>query len=97
LRDAESAKGEDNDEREANLFAAELLMPAKFLTEDVKSIDLDLLSDSTVLDSLATKYKVSGQALTFRLANLGYINVESHLLLRQRESNHFAFVQDKMS
>lgn len=37
-------------------------MPAKFLTEDVKSIDLDLLSDSTVLDSLATKYKVSGQA-----------------------------------
>jgi Zn-dependent peptidase ImmA (M78 family) len=53
LRDAESAKGEDNDEREANLFAAELLMPAKFLTEDVKSIDLDLLSDSTVLDSLS--------------------------------------------
>ena len=75
LRDSESSKGEDNDEREANLFAAELLMPAKFLREDLKSIDLDLLSDSRVLDDLATKYKVSVQALTFRLANLGHINV----------------------
>ena len=36
LRDSESSKGEDNDEREANLFAAELLMPVKFLKEDLK-------------------------------------------------------------
>jgi Zn-dependent peptidase ImmA (M78 family) len=75
MRDSESARGEDDDEREANLFAAELLMPAKFLTNDLENIDLDLLSDSTVLVNLAKKYKVSVQALTFRLANLGYINV----------------------
>jgi len=75
LRDAESSKGEDNDEREANLFAAELLMPAKFLKRDLESLALDLLQDGSVLEKLAKKYKVSTQALTFRLANLGYIKL----------------------
>lgn len=75
LRDKESAKGEDNDEREANLFAAELLMPAKFLMSDLHGKNLDLLDDGDFLDKLAKKYKVSTQALTFRLANLGYIKL----------------------
>ena len=75
LRDPQSAKGEDNDEREANLFAAEFLMPAKFLTDDLKGKTLDLLGDSEFLVKLAKKYKVSVQALTFRLANLGYIKL----------------------
>src|SRR5258708_15060820 len=71
LRNSESAKGEDPEEREANLFAAELLMPAKFLKQDLYEQDLDLLGDSDVLAKLAKKYEVSVQALTFRLANLG--------------------------
>jgi Zn-dependent peptidase ImmA (M78 family) len=76
LRDSASSTGEDNDEREANFFAAELLMPAAFLTRDLKGENLDLLEgDSEVLEKLAKKYKVSIQALTFRLANLGYISV----------------------
>lgn len=75
LRDTQSAKGEDSDEREANLFAAELLMPAKFLMHDLNGKNLDLLADSSFLDGLARKYKVSTQALTFRLANLGYIKL----------------------
>ena len=75
LRNQESAKGEDNDEREANLFAAELLMPAKFLKSDLSGKNLDLLGDSVFLDRLAKKYEVSTQALTFRLANLGYIKL----------------------
>jgi Zn-dependent peptidase ImmA (M78 family) len=73
LRNTESAKGEDNDEREANLFAAELLMPVAFLREDLRGKDLDLLGDSEFLSKLAEKYKVSSQALTFRLTYLGYI------------------------
>ena len=73
LRDGESAKGEDNDEKEANLFAAELLIPAAFLADDLQGRDLDLLDDDEFLHKLAKKYKVSVQALTFRLANLGYI------------------------
>jgi IrrE N-terminal-like domain len=46
LRSSESSKGEDNDEREANLFAAELLMPAKFLREDLEGEELDLLENN---------------------------------------------------
>jgi len=75
LRSAESASGEDNDEKEANLFAAELLMPVAFLQQDLLGKDLDLLDDSDFLDKLARKYKVSVQALTFRLAYLRYITL----------------------
>jgi Zn-dependent peptidase ImmA (M78 family) len=75
LRSAESAKGEDNDEREANLFAAELLMPARFLEKDLRGKDLELLVESDYLERLARKYGVSVQALTFRLAYLDYISL----------------------
>ena len=67
--------GEDVEEREANLFAAELLMPAAFLKEDLLGKDVDLIGDSAFLQRLAKKYDVSVQALTFRLANLGYITL----------------------
>jgi Zn-dependent peptidase ImmA (M78 family) len=76
LRNSESSKGENNDEREANLFAAELLMPAELLREELESVgDIELLGGSEFLEKLATKYKVSVQALTFRLAYLGYIKL----------------------
>ncbi len=75
LRNSESARGEDNDEKEANLFAAELLMPAIFLREELDGKELDLLGDGNFLDRLAKKYKVSVQALTFRLAYLNYITL----------------------
>jgi Zn-dependent peptidase ImmA (M78 family) len=76
FRDQESATGEDDAEREANLFAAELLMPAGFLQKDVQGKDLDLLDvDDQFLGELAKRYKVSVQALTFRLANLGHIKL----------------------
>jgi Zn-dependent peptidase ImmA (M78 family) len=75
LRHRASSKGEDNDEREANLFAAELLMPAKFLRQELEEKDLDILEGSGFLHKLARKYKVSTEALTFRLANLGYITL----------------------
>jgi Zn-dependent peptidase ImmA (M78 family) len=73
LRNEDSSKGTNQEEVEANLFAAELLMPQSFLKEDLsKSDGLDLF-DEDVLKSLADKYQVSIQALTYRLANLGYI------------------------
>ncbi len=50
-------------------------MPAKFLEKDLEGVTLDLLDESGVLEKLAKKYKVSTQALTFRLANLGYIKL----------------------
>ena len=68
-----SGQGVDEAEREANLFAASLLMPEPFLKVDLLGTKfLDLLDDSDLLD-LARKYGVSTQALVNRLKNLGYI------------------------
>jgi Zn-dependent peptidase ImmA (M78 family) len=77
LRDEESSKGTDDDEREANLFAAELLMPKRFLETDIaKIVDLDLLDDDAdSLKTLAARYQVSAQALTYRLVNLDYVHL----------------------
>jgi Zn-dependent peptidase ImmA (M78 family) len=62
-------------EREANLFAAELLMPARFLERDSRIKRIDLLEgQSGVLEQVAEDYGVSVQALTYRLANLGLID-----------------------
>lgn len=74
-RNEDSSKGEDDSEKEANLFAAELLMPATFLEEDVASLECTNLLDEEVLHPLANKYCVSTQALTFRLAYLGYVQL----------------------
>lgn len=77
LRNPASATGESINEREANLFAAELLMPAKFLAKELRKKDFDLLEDEPLaLKSLAQKCGVSVQALTIRLHNLGYISHE---------------------
>lgn len=75
LRDGNSSKGESEEEKEANLFAAELLMPASFIQQDLAGVEgLDLEDDAAIAD-LAKKYGVSTQAMTFRLAYLGYIQL----------------------
>lgn len=75
LRGPLSKTGESKDEKEANYFAAELLMPAKMIERDFENKSLDLLNEDEYLGKLAKKYKVSIQALTFRLASLGYIRL----------------------
>jgi Zn-dependent peptidase ImmA (M78 family) len=73
LRDDVSSQGTDEAEREANFFAASILMPRRFLGEDlVHEESVDLLDDD-FLSNLARKYGVSAQALVNRLKNLGYI------------------------
>jgi Zn-dependent peptidase ImmA (M78 family) len=73
LRDDMSSQGTDEAEREANFFAASILMPRRFLEEDlVNEVSVDLLDDDFLLE-LARKYGVSAQALVNRLKNLGYI------------------------
>lgn len=74
-RDESSSQGKSEEEKEANLFAAELLMPVHFLQQDLATVGaLDLESDDTIAN-LAKKYKVSVQAMTFRLAYLGHIQL----------------------
>ena len=66
------------EEREANIFAAELLMPRKFVEADMLEYkNADLLFGNE-LPRLARKYQVSVRAFTYRLMNLGFIdsNVE---------------------
>lgn len=75
LRDENASKGNSEEEKEANLFAAELLMPVSFIKQDLTQFDaLDLSGDEN-LETLAQKYKVSIQALTFRLTYLNYIRL----------------------
>jgi Zn-dependent peptidase ImmA (M78 family) len=79
LRDHASSEAINMDEIEANAFAAELLMPTHMLRKDLQQVSSDILdytadgSLDIVLDRLAKTYQVSKQAMTIRLANLGFI------------------------
>lgn len=74
-RDERSSKGVDVEEMEANLFAAELLIPIQFLREDLEKLGaLDLLHDAKVA-KLARVYQVSNQAMAVRLSHLGYLDI----------------------
>jgi Zn-dependent peptidase ImmA (M78 family) len=72
-RDGKSSEGTNVEEVEANLFAAELLMPEHFLFQDIEQFGgIDLLDEKTV-GWLAQKYRVSQQAMTIRLTSLGFL------------------------
>jgi Zn-dependent peptidase ImmA (M78 family) len=72
-RDSVSSQAVDAEEIQANTFAAELLMPSDLLREDLQARVLDFEND-TLVPELADRYKVSTQAMTFRLVNLGIIS-----------------------
>jgi Zn-dependent peptidase ImmA (M78 family) len=69
LRSQQSTEAIDVDEIEANAFAASLLMPEHFLRADARKLSIDF-EDASKIDALARRYKVSSQAMTFRLMNL---------------------------
>jgi Zn-dependent peptidase ImmA (M78 family) len=73
-RDGRSKEGTDVEEKEANLFAAELLMPSRFIKRDITEVGFSLM-DECAIRELAEQYQVSTAALTFRLAHLGYIEL----------------------
>ncbi|WP_207511080.1 ImmA/IrrE family metallo-endopeptidase [Longitalea luteola] len=74
FRDGNSSSGDLKIEREANAFAAALLMPVKLLTKEINSLDLNLYNhDEEIIQELAKKFKVSTIAMTYRLTNLGLL------------------------
>lgn len=75
LRNDVSSQAVDPEEIEANRFAAELLMPEHMLVGDLKGRVIDFENEED-LRRLAAKYRVSLQALTFRLINIGLISPE---------------------
>ena len=73
LRDSNSATGTLSEEREANAFAAALLMPRSQVMEALNRVK-ELTGDDLVR-SLAERFEVSSQAMEYRLANLGLVVV----------------------
>lgn len=71
-RDQRSSEATDIREMEANAFAAEVLIPSKLLEKDLARLTLDYEDDEDIR-RLAERYKVSPQAMTFRLTNLGLL------------------------
>lgn len=74
LRSSASSRGEDEEEIQANGFAAELLIPQDFLSKDLAIFTLTDLQDDRGMQQLAKRYKVSVQAMTNRLISLGYLS-----------------------
>lgn len=72
FRDGRSSTGEDKQEREANAFAAALLMPETILRREIEKRYFDL-ADETALRDLAELFQVSQQAMMYRLLKLGIL------------------------
>ena len=75
-RDTTSALGTEKIEVEANQFAAELLMPTAWFIAALESKVFDIDNEAP-LDELAKKFRVSRQALEFRIRNLALSNVRT--------------------
>ena len=79
-RDARSAEGTNWQERQANHFAASLLMPKTFLQNEIaqmseKGIGFDLSGDmDEAVSSLADKFQVSPISMTYRIGKLGLLD-----------------------
>lgn len=69
MRDSVSALGVNEIEMEANLFAAELLMPVALINKEIESDIIDI-DEEAAIDALARRFKVSQSAMRFRLGNL---------------------------
>jgi len=61
----------DDEEREANIFAMELLMPEHLVRQEIR-LPLDLERDPEI-KRLAKLFQVSVQVMTIRLTKLGLI------------------------
>jgi len=73
FRAADSGSGTQQEEKEANQFAAALLMPADQVRAAVAEHPFDPARDDE-LSNLARRFKVSPQAMTTRLIHLGLIS-----------------------
>lgn len=69
LRDGTSSQGTDENERAANAFAAELLMPRDLLVQAMDEGEIDI-EDEGQVEVLAKKFRVSTAAMRFRLIGL---------------------------
>ena len=64
-------------EREANQFAAALLMPSDKVIKVARDLELDLLDDNAI-DIIAQRFDVSNQAMSIRLQQLDLLTFDTH-------------------
>lgn len=57
-------------EREANAFAAAILMPQKFIMDELKKSKYRGLNENSLIEHLARVFEVSVPAMTYRLSDL---------------------------
>lgn len=75
FRDVKSAKAVEPEEIEANIFAAELLMPEDFLAHDIQAMEDDTITRDAI-EKLSKRYKVSPEAMRVRLERLKGVRFE---------------------
>lgn len=73
FRDERPQDAGDLRERDANAFAAALLMPRARVSRIAKSHHFELGDEDGPVLELAKMFEVSSQAMTYRLANLGIL------------------------
>ncbi|MDJ1486288.1 ImmA/IrrE family metallo-endopeptidase [Cytophagaceae bacterium YF14B1] len=76
FRDHVSSTGEDSQEREANAFAASILMPRNLLIEAATKIyqsGITRNEEFDIVEELAEKFQVSKLAMSIRFTNLDLI------------------------
>ena len=75
FRNALSSQATNPAEIEANVFAAELLMPEKMVTREAYRLveDQNVVSPDELISTLAVQFKVSNKAMGYRLENLKII------------------------
>ena len=76
FRDEISSLATKTDEIQANSFAAEFLMPRTLLKVEISTLlsKSTSITAETMIDSLASAFSVSPQAMEFRLKNLGLLD-----------------------
>ena len=75
FRNQDSATGKDRAEIQANQFAAALLMPEELLKREVGDDMIDL-AEADLINTLAERFGVSSQSMTFRLENLKLLEAD---------------------
>jgi Zn-dependent peptidase ImmA (M78 family) len=75
-RDEVSSMGTEREEREANRFAAELLMPADLIIAEAEALvdEQPSVTARRLVEQLAVRFDVSAQAMEIRLGNLGILS-----------------------
>lgn len=72
FRDEASSTGEMKREREANAFAAGILMPRFLIERELEKLD-EKSPVENIISALANIFNVSEIAMSYRLLNLGFI------------------------